>query len=78
MNVFQVTQNTNRTTLGSMNDFVFQVRAVLAQDQNATLEQISFDLSGIPCGPLKYRYPREAVLDILDPPPHLRRLKEMN
>jgi hypothetical protein len=70
MDLCQFTPHTNRKTLGSMNDFVFQVQARLEQDQDATLEQLAFDLSGIPCGPLKYGYPREAVLEILDPPPH--------
>jgi hypothetical protein len=70
MNDFQVTAHTNRKTLGSMNDFVFQVQVRLEQDRDGTLEQVAFDLSGIPCGPLKYGYPREAVLEILGPPPH--------
>ena len=70
MKVVQITENTNRRTLGSMNDFVFHVQTALDRNRNATLEQISFDLSGIPCAPLKYGYPREAVLDVIDPPPH--------
>jgi len=70
MKVVQLTQNTNRRTLGSMNDFVYHVMATLYHDQNATLEDISFHLSEIPCAPLKYRYPREAILDVIDPPHH--------
>jgi hypothetical protein len=70
MKVVQLTENTNRRTLGSMNDFVYHVRAALYHDQNATLEDISFHLSEIPCAPLKYGYPREAVLDVIDPLPH--------
>jgi len=70
MKVVQLTQNTNRKTPGSMNDFVFHVQTALDRNWNPTLEQISFDLSGIPCAPLKYGYPREAVLEIIDPPPH--------
>jgi len=78
MKVVQLTQNTNRKTLGSMNDFVFHVRTALDRNRNATLEQISFDLSGIPCAPLKYGYPREAVLEIIDPPPHRGQITERN
>lgn len=72
MKVVQLTENTDRRILGSMNDFVFNVRA---HDPNDTLEDISFHLSEIPCAPLKYRYPREAVLDVFDPPPHHEQLK---
>ena len=70
MDDFQLTSHTNRTTLGPMNDFVFQLLVRLEQDPDVTLEQLSFDLSGIPCGPLNYGKPREAVLEIFDPPPH--------
>ena len=70
MKIFQLIQNTNLSILGSMNDFVSHVRATLYHDKNATLEDISFHLSEIPCAPLNYRYPREAALDVFDPQPH--------
>ncbi len=72
MKVVQFMENTNRRTLGSMNDFVFHVRAALDDNRNDTLEDIAFHLSGIPCAPLKYGFPRDAVLDVIDPPPHHR------
>jgi len=75
MKVIQITQNTNRKSLGSMNDFVHHVRAMLYYDQNLTLEEVGFRLSEIPCAPLKYRYPREAVLEVFDPPPRPEQFK---
>jgi hypothetical protein len=67
MKVVQITARTNRSVLGSMNDFVVNV---LAHEPGSSLEEVSFHLSEIPCAPLKYRYPREVVLDVIDPPPH--------
>src|SRR5512140_210429 len=55
MNYFQLTRHTNRTTLGSMIDFVFQVKVRWDAHQDLTLEQLCFDLSEVPCGPLNYR-----------------------
>ena len=75
MKVIQITQNTNLKTLGSMNDFVHHVRAMLYYDQNLTLEEVGFRLSEIPCAPLKYRYPREAVLEVFDPTPRPEQFK---
>jgi len=69
MKMFQITQNTNRRTLGSMSDFVYQVRATFFRGQRASLEDISFRLSEIPCSPLMYRYPREVVLEVITPLP---------
>jgi hypothetical protein len=63
-NQFQMTRKTNRHTLGSMNDFVTQVQARYYVDGYVTLEDISLDLSAIPCGPLKYAYPKEVVRQV--------------
>lgn len=67
MQIVQYTDRTNRSVLASMNDFVINVRA---HEPGHTLDEVSFNLSGIPCGPLKYGTPREAVLEVIDPPPH--------
>ena len=75
MKVVQLTDKTNRKTVGSMNDFVYHVRAALFEDQNLSLDEISFELSGIPCAPLKYGLPREEVLNVIDPPPHTVQLE---
>jgi hypothetical protein len=61
---FQLTRRTNRHTLGSMNDFVTQVQARYYVDGHVTLEDVSLDLSGIPCGPLKYAYPKELARQV--------------
>jgi hypothetical protein len=58
-----------------MNDFVHHVRAMLYYDQNLTLEEIGFRLSEIPCAPLEYGYPREAVLEVFDPTPRPEQFK---
>jgi hypothetical protein len=61
----QITRQTNRRTLGVMNDFVFQVRARFQIDVDPSLENIGYELSDMPCGPLKYGNPREAVRNLL-------------
>jgi hypothetical protein len=61
---FQLTRKTNRHTLGSMNDFVYQVQARFQIDGNPSLEDIAWELSEIPCGPVKYFLPREAVRQV--------------
>jgi hypothetical protein len=76
MKTVQFTTNANRSTLGSMNDFVGHVWATLNHEDNATLGDISFRLSEIPCAPLKYAFPREAVLEVIDPPPHRGQFRE--
>jgi hypothetical protein len=69
MKSIQLTTRTNRSVLGSMNDFVFHTRSALYHKPNLTLEELSFQLSSIPCAPLKYDFPREAALSIFAPPP---------
>ena len=69
----QYTSKTNRRTVGSMNDFVFHVSMVLQDNPAIALEDIAFDLSKVPCAPLRYGYPREVALDLIDPPPHSKR-----
>lgn len=70
MKVVQFTTNTNRSTIGSMNDFVGHIWAMLNYEKDPTLTDISFHLSEILCSPLKYAKPREAVYEVIDPPPH--------
>jgi len=55
----------NRRVLGSMNEFVFQSTAIIADDPNVTLDEVSRILSEISCSPLGYGYPREAVTKLL-------------
>ena len=62
---FQMTQKTNRHTLGSMNDFVDQVRARFQIDGNPPLGDIAYYLSEVPCGPLKHALPKQAVRQLL-------------
>ena len=69
MSEMQFTTRTSRSVLGSMNDFVFHARVAINQESDLSLPALSFELSSIPCSPLKYGYPREAALDLLAPPP---------
>jgi hypothetical protein len=64
MHTVQFARNTNRSTLGSMNDFVFQARAAIYQDHGLTLDQLNLELNEIPCSPLKYSHPSEAVREL--------------
>ncbi len=68
MMVVQLTDKSNRSTVGSMNDFVYHAKAALYEHQNLSLEELSFELSGIPCSPLNYGFPREEVLNVITPP----------
>ncbi|MCX6144985.1 MAG: hypothetical protein NTZ35_17410 [Ignavibacteriales bacterium] len=61
----QLTRQTNRHTLGSMNDFVYQVRARFEIDVAPSLQNIIYELSEMPSGALNYGNPREAVRDFL-------------
>ena len=61
----QLTRKTNRRTLGSINDFIYQVRARSQIDGNLSLEKIARELSEVPCSPLKYALPREFVWQLL-------------
>jgi hypothetical protein len=61
----QLTRKTNRHTLGSMNDFVYQVKARFEIDGKVSLESIALELSQIPCGPAPYIIPREAIREVL-------------
>jgi hypothetical protein len=69
MTTIQLTTKTNRSVLGSMNDFIYNAKVALYESPELTLEELSFNLSSIPCSPLKYRYPREAALSVFAPPP---------
>lgn len=52
---------TNRRTLGSMNDLVHMVRAIVAQEPNTTLEAVNLELSGVVSLALQGLYPKDAV-----------------
>jgi hypothetical protein len=52
----------NRSVLGSMNDLIFQAEWEVKRNPQQTLLELELKLSQIPCKPLGYRYPREAVM----------------
>jgi hypothetical protein len=55
----------SRSVLGSMNDFALHGRAYLESTRRADLVAMSLELSEIPCGPLKYNRPKDAVRELL-------------
>jgi hypothetical protein len=52
----------DRSVLGSMNDFAFLFQAQRMGGPDRNLDDWSWELSGTPCGPLRYAYPREEAL----------------
>ncbi len=60
---WQVGKTQHRSILGSMNDFSFNFETALRRGLSA--EEASIDLSGMPCGPLEWGFPREAALTLL-------------
>jgi hypothetical protein len=65
MRVVQFDCRTNKKTLGSMNDFVFHARYLVEDRVVSSLNDIEKYINGMPCAPLKYRYPRESVIQLL-------------
>lgn len=59
----------SRTVLGSMTDFVFQMkaRAAWVPGWDGTVSSLEDELATIPCAPLGYRHPREVALALLEP-----------
>jgi len=53
--------NTNRRTLGSMNDLVFQVKTMVYTMPSFTVAQLEQRIQEIPCGSIGYSTPGEAV-----------------
>ncbi len=60
---WHVGKTRDRSLLGSMNDFSFNFETALGRGLSA--EEAAIDLSGMPCGPLEWRFPREAALTLL-------------
>ncbi len=52
----------NRSVLGSMNDLIFQAKWELKRNPEQTLLELGLRLSQVPCKPLGYRFPQEAVM----------------
>jgi hypothetical protein len=55
----------SRGVLGSMNDLAVQCRFRLEEDPHMNLSDLALQLSEVPCGPLKYRYPAEVAIELL-------------
>ncbi len=55
----------NRSVLGTMNDFKFQVETMLTRSPEPELLEISHRLSDIPTGPKPYHFPNDMTLELL-------------
>lgn len=55
----------SRGVLGSMNDLAVQCRFRLEEDPHMNLSDLALQLSEVPCGPLKYRYPADVTIELL-------------
>lgn len=55
----------NRSVLGTMNDYKFQIEALLAESLEASEIEIASHLSVCPVGPLQYSSPDKVTLDLL-------------
>ncbi len=65
MRTFQYARETNRSVLGSMNDFVGLTRAYFERDPSITLQELSIRLNNVPCSPLRMRCPRDYARELL-------------
>ncbi len=65
----------NRSTIGSMNEFVFQLEAKVAYDPGWqwTPSILEDYLAIVPCAPLRYEYPRDMALALLGGGPRVLR-----
>lgn len=68
----------NRTVLGSMNDLAFQARGRLGTCPDISLTDLAYELSQVPCRPLKYRHPREVAVGLLAQPVRVVALSEQS
>ncbi len=57
--------NTNRSTLGSMNDLVFQIKSIVDHRQSFTVTELERELRKVPFSSIKFNNPGEAVQKIL-------------
>ena len=59
MKDYVITRTESRSVLGSMNDFKVQVEYRLADCADSSYQDLSLELSEVPCGPLNYECPAE-------------------
>lgn len=65
MDVVRYAATKSRSVLGTMNDYMFQIEALLDDSPNATEIEIAKFLSVCPVGPLQYKSPDKITLDLL-------------
>jgi hypothetical protein len=55
----------NRSVLGSMNDFTILARSFVERHGGTDLVALALDLAEAPCGPLEYRRPKDVARALL-------------
>lgn len=55
----------NRSVVGTMNDFIFQLAWIRQHAPNLSLRQLSLQLAETPVGPLDYQHPAAATTKLL-------------
>lgn len=61
----QFGKTANRSVLGTINDFRFQLEVMLAHGEQKGLVEWSLHLARTPCSPIKYHQPRDIARDLL-------------
>lgn len=57
--------NTNRSTLGSMNDLVFQIKSIVGLRESFTVTELERELRQVPFSSIKYFNAEKAVIAVL-------------
>jgi hypothetical protein len=55
----------SRSVLGTMNDYKFQIEAYFGDIPDGNLQELEMNLSEVPAGPMKYRYPADVAIELL-------------
>jgi hypothetical protein len=55
----------SRSVLGTMNDYKYQIEALIAESLEVSEIKIALQLSVCPVGPLQYRSPDKVTFDLL-------------
>ena len=67
MDRMAIGKTTNRSVLGSMNDFTFLAKHYFTEElEPVDLAELQLYLAGTPCGALKYRFPGDEVRRVFD------------
>jgi hypothetical protein len=60
-----IARTSNRSVLGTMNDFTQNAKAYMQMNDDFSILDLELRLAGTPCGPKVYHYPNELALKLL-------------